>query len=135
LTVALSAAFYMGFSAGAAEEKEAQKSRFFEIRTYTADEGKLDDLNRRFRDHTIRLFEKHGMTNIGYWTPVDGPEAKNTLVYILAYPSREAHAKSWEGFRNDPDWQAARQASEVNGRLVTKVVSQFLAPTDYSPLK
>ena len=109
--------------------------RFFEMRTYTAPEGKLDALNARFRNHTNRLFVKHGMALVGYWTPADGPEAQNTLVYILAYPSREAREKSWEAFRNDPEWHAARDASEKDGKLVLKVDSKFLTPTDYSPIK
>ena len=109
--------------------------RLFEMRIYTAPEGKLDALNARFREHTNRLFVKHGMALIGYWTPVDGPEAKNTLVYILAYPSRDAREKSWEAFRADPAWIAARDASEKDGKLVSKVESKFLTPTDYSPIK
>jgi hypothetical protein len=115
--------------------------RFFEMRTYIAHEGKLADLHKRFRDHTNRLFQKHGMTLVGYWTPVADakgeitPEAANTLVYILAYPSREAREKSWKGFMADPDWQAAYKESHKDGPLVAKVISQFLAPTDYSPIK
>lgn len=130
----MSLAVFMAVATGvAAQEKTA--THFFEMRTYTTPEGKLDALNARFRDHTNRLFVKHGMTLVGYWTPVDEPEAKNTLVYILAYPSREAREKSWAAFRNDPDWKAAQAASEKDGKLVSKVVSQFLAPTDYSPIK
>ncbi len=115
--------------------------RFFEMRTYVANEGKLADLHKRFREHTNRLFEKHGMQLIGYWTPVADakgeitPEAQNTLVYILAYPSREAREKSWKDFMADPEWQAVYKESHKNGVLVGKVISQFLAPTDYSPIK
>lgn len=118
-----------------ADEKPAQNHRVFEMRTYVAAEGKLDDLHKRFRDHTTRLFEKHGMTNIGYWTPMDGPESDNTLVYLLAHDSREAAEKSWEAFRADPEWKAAQAESEQNGKLVAKVISQFLSPTDYSEIK
>jgi hypothetical protein len=106
-------------------------TRCFEMRTYFAAPGKLDDLHARFRDHTMKLFEKHGMENIGYWTPLDNPDRK--LIYILAFPRREAREKSWKEFGVDPDWQAAQKASEVNGRLVLKVESVFLAATDYSP--
>jgi hypothetical protein len=106
-------------------------TRCYELRVYYAAPGKLDELNTRFRDHTCKLFEKHGMANIGYWTPLDKTE--NKLIYLLAYPSREAGEKSWKEFRADPDWQAASKASEVNGKLVTKVESTFLAATDYSP--
>src|SRR6266498_318485 len=87
------------------------ENRVFEMRTYTTNEGKLDALLARFRDHTTRLFEKHGMTNIGYWVPKDEPLSKNTLVYILAYPSREAAKKSWDAFRSDPDWQKVQKES------------------------
>jgi hypothetical protein len=111
------------------------KGRVFEIRTYTTEEGKLDALNARFRNHTMRLFEKHGMTNIGYWTPEDGPLSHNTLIYILAHPSREAAKKNWEAFGSDPEWQKVREESEANGKIVTKVESVFVDATDYSPMK
>jgi hypothetical protein len=120
-------------AARAADQPAA--NRFFEMRTYTANEGKMADLHKRFREHTNQLFVKHGMTLVGYWTPVDGPEAENTLIYLLAYPSREAREKSWKDFQNDPEWQAAYKASHVNGPLVKKAESKFLAPTDYSPIK
>ncbi|MBI1874693.1 MAG: NIPSNAP family protein [Acidobacteria bacterium] len=109
--------------------------RVFELRTYTASEGKLDALHARFRDHTLRIFQKHGMTNVGYWSPQDAPLAQNTLIYILAHSSREAAKKSWDAFRQDPDWQKAQKESEVNGRLTTKVESVFMNATDYSPMK
>lgn len=104
---------------------------FYELRIYQAPEGKLDDLNARFRNHTLKLFEKHGMTNLGYWVPLDNPDRK--LYYVLSYPDREAREESWKAFMADPDWQAAHRASEVNGRLVEKVESIFLSPTAYSP--
>lgn len=109
--------------------------RVFEMRTYTTNDGKLDELHSRFRDHTNKLFEKHGMDLVGYWTPAEGPEAGSTLVYILAYPSREAREKSWKAFLADPVWQAAYKASTAGGRLVKKIDSKFLNPTDYSPIK
>ncbi|MGC8742795.1 MAG: NIPSNAP family protein [Verrucomicrobiia bacterium] len=109
----------------------AGQSLLYEMRVYYAAEGKLDALNSRFRDHTCKLFEKHGMTNIGYWMPVDNPERK--LIYILAYPSKETRDKSWKAFMSDPEWQAVAKASEANGRLVEKVESLFLIPTDFSP--
>ena len=115
---------------------EAQTAnRVFELRTYTAPPGKLEALHTRFRDHTLRLFTKHGITNIGYWTPADAPLAENTLVYLIAYPSRDAAKKSWGAFRSDPDWIKARDESQKDGSLTTKVESVFLNPTDYSPLK
>ena len=113
----------------------AAKGRVFEIRTYTASEGKLDALHARFRHHTTKLFEKHGMTNVGYWKPLDEPLSKNTLIYVLAYPDREAAKKAWEGFKNDPEWVTAKQASEVSGTLTAKVDSIYLEATDYSAMK
>lgn len=113
----------------------AAGNRVFEMRTYTAAPGKLDALNARFRDHTIKLFDKYGMKSVGYWVPQDGPLKENTLVYVLAHESREAAAKSWAAFRTDPDWVKAKADSEKGGSLTTKVESVFLDPTDYSPVK
>ena len=109
----------------------AEDTRLFELRVYYAAPGKLDDLNARFRDHTLSLFEKHGMENIGYWVPADNKE--NKLVYILAYPSKEAHDTSWKAFKDDPEWKKASKESEANGKLVTKVESTLMKATDYSP--
>jgi hypothetical protein len=103
----------------------------YEMRTYYAAPGKLDALNARFRDHTCKLFEKHGMMNIGYWMPIDNPD--NKLIYILAFPSREGRAQSWKAFLADPDWKKAFAASEANGKLVTKIESVPMSTTDYSP--
>jgi NIPSNAP len=110
-------------------------TRVFELRTYTAPDGKLGELHKRFRDHTTRLFQKHGMTNIGYWSPQDAPQSQNTLVYVIAHASREAAKKSWDAFRNDPEWKKVSSESQVNGPIVAKVESVFLDPTDYSPIK
>ncbi len=116
-----------------AQNAQAQTAtRVFEMRTYITHEGKLDDLQARFRNHTTKFFEKHGMTNVGYWVPRDQP---NTLVYILAYPSKDAATKAWEGFRKDEGWIAARTASEANGPIVAKVISVFMDPTNFSGLK
>jgi hypothetical protein len=109
--------------------------RVFEIRTYTAPDGKLDALHARFRDHTLRIFQKHGMTSIGYFKPQDAPLSQNTLIYVLAHPSREAAKKNWAEFQADPEWQKVSAESQVNGRIVTKVDSIFADPADYSPLK
>lgn len=132
-SILLTLAISLVFMAGMAVAQTGK--RVFEIRTYTTHEGKLDALNARFRDHTTKLFEKHGMQNIGYWTPVDGPQSKNTLVYVIAHKSREAADKSWAAFRADPDWVKVRKASEANGPIVAKVESVFLDATDYSPIK
>ena len=106
-------------------------TRCFEMRTYFAAPGKLDDLLARFRDHTVKLFEKHGITNIGYWVPIENKD--NKLVYVIAFPNREAREKSWRGFGADPDWQRALKASEEKGKLLTKAESVFLGATDFSP--
>lgn len=106
-------------------------TRVFEMRTYFAAPGKLDALHARFRDHTTRLFEKHGMTNIGYWEPIENPD--NKLIFVLAYPSREAREMSWKAFGNDPDWQKAKADSEKDGELVTRIEQRFMTATDFSP--
>ena len=112
-------------------------TRVFEMRTYTAAPGKFAALQTRFRDHTLRLFEKHGMQNIGYWIPADPPNSENTIVYILAHKDRETAKKSWAAFGADPGWQKVRTASMApdGASLTTKVESVFLNPTDYSPIK
>ncbi len=110
--------------------------RTFELRTYTAAPGRLDALLTRFRNHTVALFERHGMTNVGYWLPTSPEQgAGTTLHYVLAYPSREAAQRAWDAFAADPDWQAASEASRVDGPLVLHVESVFMTPTDFSPIK
>jgi NIPSNAP len=107
--------------------------RVFELRTYYANEGKLPDLHKRFRDHTCALLKKHGAELIGFWTPLDEKDGKGgKLIYLVAFPSREAATKTWEEFGKDPEWQRAREMSHKNGVLVGKVESVFLEPTDYS---
>src|SRR5579871_1847834 len=117
----------MTFSASAADKD----TRVFEMRTYHAAPGKLDDLNARFRNHTVKLFEKHGITNIGYWVPIENSD--NILVYVLAYPNREAREASWKDFQGDEDWKKAKAESEANGKLVNKVDQLFLKAEDFSP--
>lgn len=114
----------------------ASNSRCFELRTYYAAPGKLEDLHARFRNHTVKLFQKHGMKIEGFWGPTDKEKgSENTLVYILSYPSRAARDKAWREFSADPVWQAVRKESEKNGRIVEKVESVILMATDYSPVK
>ena len=103
----------------------------YELRTYTAAEGKLDKLNARFRDHTVKLFERHGIENIGYWVPTDEEKSQNTLVYIIKHKSPEAAKASWKSFLADPDWKAAAKASGV-GRL-ENIDSVYMEETEYSP--
>jgi hypothetical protein len=110
-------------------------TRVFEMRIYYANPGKMEALHARFRNHTNKLFVKHGMTLIGYWSPTDPKQAEEKLIYILAYPSKEAAEKSWKAFREDPAWIKAKGESEKNGVLVKKVDSVFMNPTDYSPIK
>ncbi len=109
-------------------------NRVFEMRTYYAAPGKMADLQARFRDHTCKIFEKHGMTVIGFWSPSDPQEAEKKLFYILAFPSKAAKEKAWKEFQADPDWKAAKAQSEKNGTLVTKVEPVLMNPTDFSPI-
>ena len=130
------AGFLMGSTVQGVQDAQAQSAdRVFELRTYTTPEGKLPNLQARFRDHTMRIFEKHGMTNIGYWTPQDEPYNANTLTYIIAHSSREAATESWRAFGADPEWQEVSRSSQVDGRIVSNVVSVFLDPLDFSPIK
>ena len=126
----------MAFGAGwTAAPKAERVDRFFEIRTYTTHPGKLGELHARFRDRTNRLFIRHGMQLVGYWTPAEGPSVENTLVYVLAYESKEKRGQAWKGFLNDPDWKKAYKASRENGPIVQKVEKTFLVPTEYSPIR
>jgi hypothetical protein len=129
----LSAAFFCSPVAGLDIAQAEEKNRVFEIRTYYANEGKLDALLARFRDHTVALFKKHGMTNVGYWVPTDNKE--NKLVYMLAFPSREARNKAFKAFSADPAWQKVYKESTKDGRLVKKIVNDFLGGTDFSNIK
>ncbi len=109
-------------------------TRVFELRTYQALPGRLDALQARFRDHTVRLFARHGIEVVVFCRPTDGERAHDTLTYLLAFPDRAAAEASWTAFRAEPEWVAAKAASEVDGDLVDHIDSTFLAPTDYSPL-
>lgn len=111
--------------------KSQPKTQVQEWRIYNTVPGKLPDLHSRFANHTLALFEKHGMENIGYWTEVIG--TSNRLVYMLGYPSLEDRQNSWKAFMKDPEWLKARVASEKNGPLVRKVSNTILRPTSYSP--
>lgn len=113
----------------------AQSNRVFELRTYYTLPGRLPNLLARFRDHTVKLFEKHGMTNVGYWVPADGPGSENTLIYVLAHASRDAAKQSWDAFRTDPAWLKARAESEKDGKIVDKVEAVYLNPVDFSALR
>ena len=131
--------FGVGFVAGDllqfTSTAEAQSSnRVFELRTYTTHPGRIDDLHTRFADHTTALLERHGMTNIGYFSPQDSPLSETTLIYVLAHDSGAAAEASWAAFRDDPDWQRAFEESRRDGPLVENVVSVFMDPTHYSQM-
>jgi hypothetical protein len=108
------------------------RPRVYELRTYTAVEGRLDALHARFKDHLLGFFQKHGMTNVVYFKPMDAPLSQTTLIYLLSHESRDSAAKSWAAFRDDPDW---KKVSAGGPPLSSKVESVFLEPTDYSPMK
>ena len=111
---------------------DSASTAVYELRVYHTYEGKLNDLLKRFREHTTKLFEKHGIRNVAYWTPLDEPAKSSTLIYILAHPSREAAAANWKAFQDDPEWKSVRDKSEENGKIVEKVDSTFMALTDFS---
>jgi hypothetical protein len=134
----IGATFVLGFLArGVVTEPvvQAQSPRVYELRTYTAPDGKLEELHARFRNHTMRIFQKHGMSNVAYFRPQDSPLKDNTLIYLIAHPSREAAKQNWAAFGKDPEWQKVAQESQVNGKIVARVESVFLDATDYSPMK
>jgi hypothetical protein len=126
----LSAALLAASQRGDAKESS---TAVYELRIYHAAPGKLGDLLARFRDHTTKLFQKHGMKNIAYWTPLDEPDRGNLLIYILQHPSREAATANWKSFQDDPEWKRVKEASEANGKLAEKIDSTFMALTDFSP--
>ncbi len=127
--------FWLGRGTPSEAASAAAKNRVYEMRTYYTNEGKLPDLQARFRNHTTKLFEKHGMKNVGYWVPQDAPASQNTLIYIISHESRDAAKKSWDAFRNDPEWKEVAKASEANGKIVSKLESMYMDATDYSPIK
>ena len=133
------AVFALGFTLGQVFDNgmtaNAQSGKVFELRTYIAPEGKLPNLLTRFNDHTMRIFEKHGMVNVGYWVPQDAPASANTLVYILSHDSRAAAEKSWAAFREDQEWARIAEESQLDGRIVSSVESVFLEATGFSPMQ
>jgi hypothetical protein len=139
LALIVAAAFAAGVGLHSAFTPEvtvrAAADRVFELRTYTAAPGKLDALKARFRDHTIEIFKRHNMTSIGYWVPQDPPLSENTLIYVLAHPSREEAKKNWAAFGSDPEWVKVKAESEKDGRLAAKVDSVFMDATDFSQIK
>jgi hypothetical protein len=135
-TCALLAAAAAGFWAGRSTTVvEAAGSKVYELRTYTAEPGKLEDLHARFKNHTLTIFKKHGINSVAYFRPEDAPLKDNTLIYLISHPSREDAKKNWDAFRNDPEWQKVAKESEANGKLVTKIDSVYMSAADYSPMK
>jgi hypothetical protein len=116
-----------------AQASGAKSDVVYELRVYHANEGKLDALLARFRDHTVEIFRRHEMKSVAYWTPTDEPLKGRTLIYILEHPSREAAMANWKSFHDDPEWVKVSAASEVNGKLVAKVDSTYMTLTDFSP--
>ena len=115
------------------EEKKVAPTGIYELRTSTTLEGRLPNLNARFKNHTLKLFEKHGMKNVMYWIPTDEKLSQNTLIYVLWHASTDAAKKSWDGFRSDPEWHAARDESEKDGKIVAKVESVYMTLAEFSP--
>jgi hypothetical protein len=114
---------------------QADSKRVFELRIYHANPGRLGALSARFRDDTMKLFTKHGLTSVAYWTPEDSPASDNTFIYILAHPSREAAKANWAAFQGDPEWKEVVKRTEADGKLVDHVDSTYMDPTEYSPMK
>jgi hypothetical protein len=123
------------WAASSQQENTNQKGStvVYELRIYHAAPGKLGELLARFRDHTIKIFDRHGLKSVAYWTPVDEPQKSNTLVYILQHPSREEATANWKSFQDDPEWKSVKEKSEANGKLTEKIDSTYLALTDFSP--
>ncbi len=114
---------------------DTQSTKVFELRTYTAVEGKLPNVLALFRDAALRIFEKHGIAHVGYWVPQDSPGSGNTLIYIVSHDSREVAQKNWRAFRDDPEWQRVKEESQADGRIVANVESVFIEATDFSPMQ
>ena len=132
--VAMMLSTMLSTASGLEEQSGGAKSDVvYELRVYHANEGKLDALVARFRDHTDAIFKRHGMISIAYWTPTDEPLKGRTLIYILKHPSREAATANWKAFHDDPEWIKVSTASEVNGKLVEKVDSTYMTLTAFSP--
>jgi hypothetical protein len=130
----LSAAVLLCVSFGGGTTMSAAETPVLELRIYTCEPGRLEALHKRFREHTTKLFEKHGMKNVAYWTPTDEPHSKDTLIYIVQHESRDAAKKSWDAFRADPEWVRVREESERDGKILAKPPEAvFMTATDYSP--
>jgi hypothetical protein len=126
----------LGLAAATLTSTPAQaEDRVYELRTYTTNPGKLEALKARFRDHTIEIFNRFGMTSIGYWVPTDPAKSENTLIYIISHASMEQAKKNWAAFGADPEWKKVAAESEKGGKIVTHVESVYMTPTEFSMLK
>jgi len=123
----------VAYSAGFTRGADKAAKRVYELRTYTTEPGRLPALHARFRDHTMRLFEKHGIHNEMYWVPTDEKLKDNTLIYVVSHASLDAAKKSWAEFINDPEWKKASEASEQDGKIVARIEKHYMTVTDYSP--
>jgi hypothetical protein len=135
LKLLLAGVVVLGLAMFSGTAQAAGSTRVFELRTYHCYPGKLDDLKKRFREHTMTIFARHGMTNVAYWDFQDEPDKSNTLIYLISHESREQAKKNWAEFSADPEWKKVAADSEVNGKLVQKVDSVFLDATDFSPMQ
>ena len=113
----------------------AQDQKVFELRTYKATPGNIDNLHARFRDHTLRIFRKHGMEIVGFWSPTSEDEREDILVYLLAHDSQGAADASWQAFGADPEWDRVSEESNRNGQILAGVERKYMVATDYSPMK
>lgn len=125
----------LGLGMGVFYSSSAQNQKVFELRTYTATPGNLDKLHARFRDHTTRIFNKHGMEVVGYWSPTSEEESMDTMVYMLEHASRDAARNSWSAFIQDPEWSEVAAASNADGEILAGIESKYLIATDYSPMQ
>ena len=125
----------VGLGAGIFHSTSAQNQKVFELRTYQATPGNLGNLHARFRDHTIRIFRKHGMEVVGFWSPTSEEERDDILVYLLAHDSQDAADASWQAFGSDPEWRSVAEESNRNGQILAGVERKYMVATDYSPMK
>jgi len=125
----------IGLGAGIFFSTSAQDQKVFELRTYQATPGNLDNLHARFRDHTTRIFRKHGMEVVGYWSPTNEEERDDTLVYLLSHDNQDAADASWQAFIADPEWEEVAEESNRNGQILGGIERKYMVATDYSPMK
>ena len=125
----------VGVGAGIFLTSSAQSEKVFELRTYKATPGNLDNLHARFRNHTTRIFRKHGMEIVGYWSPTSEEEREDTLVYMLEHADLETATASWQAFIADPEWAEVAAASNANGQILGGIEAKYMVATDYSPMQ